>query len=744
MTSGDGENLAVPKFGSFKSKEPKEEAHDRKEKRGDARDERRKRSHQEDRHERRRRDSRESKRRRERSTSHGRHKRSEKRHTEERPAVRSSQAELFVLDTKGDPLIRRYGTLERSKVPSYYRHGRGRVLGTAGKLIIYRDGPNDYFSLRMPGEGAPRYRDREGLRSKRPTAHPQPIPLRRRRMAAAEEEDDGFLSLQISKKIKSKEESSDNDEGPSYRSIEGKAKAKTHDSDFDSDSDSEELDDTDPSPLKWKSIQLNRRVKENPEDIDSWLELVNHQDDILRASAAEGNISDNEAHSYSEIKVSMLEKALENTKDTVDRERVLVPLMREGTKVWSNKIATKKWSELGSQADSHALWRVRLDFAMTSITEFEYGTVKNMLFDRVAHLLSPTSPNTTTYIEAIEVFLLATRFIHDGGYKEQAVAAWQALLELTFFRPDPVSEHGSVPDSFQDFWESEVPRIGEAGAVGWKQYVLDDGGGDPPQPAVQSEVMTKPSRDVYKRWSQVENAQSQATKMPSRTLDDGTDDDPFRVVTSTDILPLLFMIPGSLVADIEPSLIDAFLIFCGLPPASSSDWARSLYRDPLLAPLESSLPKASFDEQELDVDGDESIVRRPPRYDRSYSAFAISPELLFASQEWFRYIDPKLLTGLINGDWLESTLSQLVGECGLASLSEYYLAVSFVNHPASVKKTARQLLKQSPANVYLYNSYALAEYARGNTEVANKVLESAIASPAVSRLIHSLIHWDYS
>lgn len=749
MSGGDGASFVVPKFGSFKSKDPQPNPKDRDESRKkESRDGRRKRTDDEDRQESRqrhssdRRDSRESKRRRERARSRDRDTQlPEKKPAEEKAPSRTSQPELFVIDTKGDSLIRRYGTLDRSQVPAYYRHGHGRVLGTSGRLVIYRDGPNDQFSLRMPGEGLLRYRDRGGLRSKRPAAHSHPVTLRKRRaQMTGDDGEEGFLSLTSSRKRECNEDSS-GDEGqePSYRSIEGKAKPKYNDSDIsDSDSDfSGAVDNVEESsPLKWKSIQLNRRVKEHPGDIDAWLELVSHQDALLRAGIAEGSDPDNEAHSYSEIKVSMLEKALKNAADDASRDRILVPLMREGAKVWSDKVAAKKWSELGTQADSHALWRVRLDFAMTSITQFSFLSVKKIFVDRLLHILT-WPPDTQIFLEAIKVFLLATRFYHDVGHRERAVAAWQALFELTFFRPDGTSENISLPSSFNDFWESEVPRIGEAGAAGWKQYVLEeaDGGApEPPEPMQGSPRETPQSRDAYKAWSQAEIARSNAARLPARTLDDGMeeDDDPDRVVTFDDIAQLLFTIPQSLISSITTPLIDAFLVFCGLPPASSSEWASSLYKDQFLAPVGGTVPKAQVDESKPEINEDESIERRPPLFHRPYGGFTSTPDLLFPGMEWFKYLEPQTQASTVDSAWLEMMLGQLVGSAGIKDLAEYYLALSFARDPASIKKKAKALLKQSPDNAALYNAYGLAEHARGNSEVAAKVLESALSSSLVS------------
>ena len=73
---------------------------------------------------------------------------------------------------------------------------------------------------------------------------------------------------------------------------------------------------------------------------------------------------------------------------------------------------------------------------------------------------------------------------------EIAIAIWQAQLEFNCLAPlnsqnhankcqEPFEEEEKV-SSFQHFWESEVPRVGEDGAQGWAAF--DRSGGLPPEP----------------------------------------------------------------------------------------------------------------------------------------------------------------------------------------------------------------------------------------------------------------------
>lgn len=749
MASRDEQDiqLSVPKFSSFKSKEPSKEdppkldRHHEIRRKRQSRDDEKSSSRRVDEDRGSRRSDQEPRRHRTRDRDR-RRSRSRGRTADriEKPKTASKLEGvpgLFMIDTKGDPLIIKYGGLDKSQIPAYRRHGGGRVLGTVGRLVIHRDGPRNQFSLRMPGEGFSTFAGRDGLRSKLPKVTSRPI--RASSQIAnidAMDEADGYIPLSSSRKRKrdQADDQSSDDEQPSYRSIEGKAKPRQY-SDSDSDEDSDmSTDMLGPGPnnaLKQESIRLRKRVKDSPDDIDAWLELVDHQDALLRAGEDfDHTILENEAHSFAEIKVSMLESALENVKNAEDRRRVLVPLMREGVKVWTSKAAAKKWSQVLEYGDGNfLLWKTHLDFLTSDIATFQYEDVKKVLLDRLRVALSrfPSDQPKEAIEEAIFVFLRATRFVHDAGYKELAVAAWQGLLELNLFRPLSIDDEQSTLESFNDFWESEVPRIGDIGAKGFRHYVETDGTGEPAEQVQASSMGSSSSRDVYKAWAYLEQSRSQEANMPARTMDDGTDDDPFRVVIYSDISPFLFLIPASLLPVVSSQLIDAFLLFTGYPPAfRTSNWTESAYDDQFIS---SSLIKIDLEPVEHN-DDPENWQRIKPRFDTGVKA-AASPSLLFGGSSWYHYITTKSKDSVANPVWVSEALKQLVHSGGIEELAQYYLAEAFSNDPTNIKRPAKALLKQYPANSELYNAYALCEFAN-DPNVASKVLRAAIESPSVS------------
>ncbi|TWU75784.1 hypothetical protein ED733_003565 [Metarhizium rileyi] len=725
--SEDDLKLAVPKFASFKAKEtPTPVRADNDEgkhrEKGPSRDAHR------------------YKRQRSRHT-HGSHRRDERDpgrrvrpscpRQEPNALPETSLSPLFVVDYKGDPLISKYG-LDRAKVPAYYRYGGGRVLGTAGRLVIHRDGPRDQFSLRFPGEG-PGVLETGGLRSK--SFRPCRDPIRLKPKASGKDEDEGFLAVGSSKKRKHDENMSESevDEGPSYRSIEGKAKVKPA---FESDDDNSESADGAlnlelDTPLKWKSLQLNKRLKEHPGDIDAWMELVSHQNDLQRAGeTVDERATANTAHSFSEIKTAMLEKALSNAVVPEDRNSVLVRLMREGMKIWPSKVAARRWSEVDKEEENNfELWRAHIDFAMSNIATFHYDDVKKMLLKRLRTVTSRSDAQEEHWHEAIYIFLRTTRFMYDSGYREQAVAAWQALLELNFFN-GVSSAYETAMVSFRDFWESEVPRLGEAEAKGWRSYVSNSGQVETPDPWTEGPAQDVPTRDAYKAWAYSERCRTEKAKMPARTMDDGTEDDPFRVIMISDIEPWLFMVPEALLkGEAGKLLLDAFLIFCGLPPSFRSTTLAELA---FVDQYTSSSAIASTDVPDSTRLGDpEKTQRTPPAFCRALNV-APCPGLFFAGRNWFQYFGSAMKTLPVQTPFVRNVLKQLVHEADEESLAVYYLGFCFASEPSLAKKSAKALLKKYSNHAHLYNAYALAEFANNNMDVGKKVLRTAMASPSLS------------
>ena len=740
--AGDSSDKAsVPKFSSFKSSRSESSSAHRKgsEKRQDelSDDGKKRHRHAKD-------DGHVSKRRRHESHQRGEGRRRRSKSPEDRshrhskvvkPDLTVTNSDHFFIDKKGDPLIIKFGGLERSKIPAYHRYGGGRVLGTSGRLWIHREGARDQFSLRMPGESLALFRDKDGLRTKRSRLRQDVPKLRPRKAAADDEAEEGYLAIGSTSRPRHGQEDGDTEDDagvPDYRALEGRVKGKVVQVDEPSDSEQESAgEDEIPSveesnPLRWRSIQLTRQVKEQPDDIDAWIELVDHQDALLRAGESlDHKVTENETHSYTEIKVSMLESALENTSTVRDRNRTLNYMMREGVKIWDPKTAEKKWSEvLKDERHNFILWKIHLDFCMSNIGLFQYDGVRQMLQSRL-HQAEARFPdgNLNDVSEAIYIFLRATRFMYDAGFREVAVASWQALLELTFFRPPGLEGDEKLKSEFQDFWESEVPRFGEPDAQGWQQFVHSGEEAVAPEPHRYTH-QAEDSRDSYKAWANAERSQGQEARVPARTMDEGTEHDPFRVVMYSDIESFLFIVPQRMIRDASRQIIDAFLVFLGLPPFfCSTDWTEAASQDQFLTAAKRALvTEPRRDAVQADV---EDAAPRLPVYKLLGLHAACTSDVLFSDEHWFKLLDPSSTAYTTGMDFMLQSLQKLVQTEEARALSPYYLALASNDSPVPVKKTAKTLLKRFPTNTGLYVGYALAEASQGQRQTAIKVLSSA-------------------
>lgn len=115
---------------------------------------------------------------------------------------------------------------------------------------------------------------------------------------------------------------------------------------------------------------------------------------------------------------------------------------------------------------------------------------------------------------------------------------------------------------FEDFWDSEVARVGEDGGQGWKAAISSSAPDSIPTSSA-SEIPPSEAADPYIRWLDAERNADRVFTLPGRATDlDAPDDDPCHVVLYSDIAPLLFAIqtPGA-----RLQLIYAFFTFLGLP-----------------------------------------------------------------------------------------------------------------------------------------------------------------------------------
>ncbi|KAI0196460.1 DUF1740-domain-containing protein [Astrocystis sublimbata] len=666
-------------------------------------------------------------------------------HHHQQPSQQKLDGDLFFcLDKRGDALVTRYGSNDRNRVPEYRRIGRGRLLGIDGIMRIEKIGSRQEFFINNRHEsGSLLSTDKKHLRARGIRLDAQSARIRQKKPDAGATADDCIL-FKTSKKRKrdgSAAEDSSGDEGPNYRSIHGKSKAHEHsdsDEEYDSDASDDLLSKSISDPIAMRSIELSRKVREHPEDVDSWLELVAHQDTLLDAQSGSRAPTAAEVKSFADIKLSLLEQALPHSSNDTHRERLNLEILKEGMKVWDSKKVLKRIAEMWKEyPTSFELWKLHTFYLQTTLPICRYDELKQHYTNKLQSLrkevpsLSSIDDQVKCSRQIIYMILRLTRFLADTGFAEIASAAWQAILELSLSRPSssPQTEE-EIPSSFQDYWESEIPRLGEENWRGWATFVTaDDAEQEPPDPKVSVPPAPPATRDGYKAWYIVEHYRAQNATTPARTLDEGAEDDPFRVVMFADFEDILVYFPKDIVPHIRPQLLEAFLIFCRLP--SYQQQSKFIDMNDSFIHSTYAVPFAQISSGKTTNESEDQAIRQPD-FSFEVQQIALTPEVLFPSAQWFRYIEPIVgNTGPEGYCWIATTLKQLTRVVGIKELGPYSLAFESTNEPGTEKKTAKGLLKQDPFNIDLYLGYSMLEHTKQNQAAARNVLSAALDLPSI-------------
>ena len=699
----------------------------------------------------------------------------------EDPGAGKGNSKLFAVDRVGDPDNLTFGALHRYATPSYLRLGAGNVLGSSQWQKIDRSLSNEkglILSYREYGPSKRRERPSLWNSSGNSTRELKIRPQANQLLDVDATLD--FVSLSAARRTKRRRgndgssldsDSSSLEDSEHYGSVEGKAKLNHKPADHDlmfndalsADDQGERRVSIDES-AQDKRAELSRRIEADPGNYGSWLDLINNQDDILKASrtSKRGELTNAERRANADVKLSILQKALEKVTDSEGRENLLLGMIDQAAQVWtSEKLSSELKSRLQKSPGFLRLWTKYLDAKQTNFTAFKYEEVQ-AVYSECLNFLSGVQQDDAKsvaekeHIYEIQLYILLrmTLFLRESGFSELGVAAWQAMLEYVFFRPAQFhskehksgsSFHQATLSAFEEFWDSEVPRIGENNSEGWANYFRKQG--DAPQPKIGESHPTGIVKNMWQSWLHTERRHGLLARKPARTIDDVEENDPYRVILFSDIQPFLIDCPSEIS---QKSLLDAFLAFCYLPTLETGGSAiksrlwrengflrnESLYSPGSVLPIwRIQTPKPHLHSSD-DIDGRDNFLDSNSKTNAlnfPVSIYQLSPDSLFSLKgSWFSPFgawetDYSEDQGPLEKSWVFQTVKSLVlpGVRG-DNLAELLLALELRFSPDTVRKTSKILLKRQPSNLRLYNAYALVEYRLGNSNKAETVIVTSI------------------
>jgi hypothetical protein len=609
-------------------------------------------------------------------------------------------SDLFFSDRRGDPDIVRYGSINRYEVPAYRNYGNGCIIGLPSDRRIDRELSTDKKIVVLPARRrrqerllASRKAEKKGSRSVRFIKTENQTP----------EVGADFISFSAKRKRRPEDHTSDDEND--YRGFKNEDSAKPLDSDAEYESDV--LVSFTDEAVTQRNSELVRKTQEHATNVQAWLELAHHQEAMMKVDRPSIALSASDKAHLADVRISIYEQALKKINETDSVVKLYVELMCEARRAWTADKQTVKWTELLAKFPrDEGLWMQYLDFVQTCFTNFKYEECR-VIFSRCLYTITKGSSQIGVQFQ-LYIVVRWTLMIQQAGYQELAIATWQALLEFHMMRPGSL-KHEKAFRSFEGFWESEEPRIGEVDAKGWRAFNVEE-----PTP-LSSDAdplrAREPSDSLFQDFCKRELDSTIKLRHPGRTMDEVGEDDAFHTILYSDVEGFLRILPHEIP---KAMLLSAFLRFCQLPgtlettPSSkqgtSDQFLLSQFRKPREREEFASFPQ--------------SLVRY------SYcpcESFEMSSDLLIdrGFPESLDNVDAALIQRVLKLIAFDDANETAVGEYLLAFEARYF--------HAEASKTAKKLLKASSSSLRLYNAYGLVESRFGNSAKADQVFSAALS-----------------
>ncbi|KAJ5296117.1 hypothetical protein PENANT_c021G03591 [Penicillium antarcticum] len=648
----------------------------------------------------------------------------------------------WVVDTRGDRQNLIYGTTHRYDVPNYRRVGSGLVMGAPGKRIEIATRDSNNLVLRADsGVPAPKLLSSAKL----PPLSPALTFCARPDTASGIKNQSDFIPLELSPRQLSAGEIDVTDESRSYRSILGPSQsedASTEDNNGDKLMRAAFEDE-----ILGRNAELSRQTEREPENVTAWLHLAEHQERvILPVRHNDRSFNYAETKLVAEAKLSIYERALKVNGENSRRDHLLLARMEEGTKVWDSNKLSKEWeATLCYNSEFISLWVKYLDFCQTDFENFDFD---HCFTSYVYCLKLHSNVGSGLHNNHIRTYILLrlTLFLREAGFMELAVGLWQAVLEFTCFRPSHLSDKAKASEEFQAFWESDLPRIGEPNAKGWRN------GNSPvtvPDDSIYEYEATLPN--LFSTWASAERKYVMKSRIPTRSLNSSKEDEAFRVVLAEDckqILPYFWDFQENM-----DDIIDGFLYFCHLPHLTVPEnmlTTRLWSGDNFLRNEFMDDPRSTLDDWIIPQQNVETAAIMP--FEFPHHNFVHTTETLFADPKlWFSALEKwgattSSDTSVIDPGFARSVLHILVHEFpDDDQLAEYAIAVDFACDKNLGKKYGKQLLKQRASKLRLYNAVALMHWRTGHRDVAHNIWSTALSMSQtfeVDERIDAILLWN--
>ncbi|KAF1799857.1 NRDE-2, necessary for RNA interference-domain-containing protein [Mucor lusitanicus] len=659
----------------------------------------------------------------------------------------------FVMDKRGDADNLRYGGNHIYSIPEYKRRGGGRVVGLPFNKRIDNSvvKAGQVSIIDRSDKKPPRYTDSNYAWKELDKS------LKRIRIKPKRNLPDPFASHtntisfddQFSKHALENETYASS--GVDYRSLEGNKVKRRR---VDEDSEEEEGESFN-DHIRQRTIDFNRKLDQEPHNVQLWLDFIRFQDEVA-AGLDPANSSNNNKSSLNEVKLSIFEKALDHNPTD---EELIHAYLTCGAETWETLKLLREWDTMLKQhPDSIRLWAEYINLRQTNFASFSYTQCVKVFEDalstlkRQANKCKQDDMERREDIESLMVYILlrACLFIKQSGYQEKAFAIIQAAVEFNLYAPVNFSmkhveqQHTAQEkvDAFVEFWDSEVLRFGEAGALGWHEYFRARDNGEEIPDTVLDKPPTNNEEDdndmlSLKDWLASELESEQKNRLPLRmnqAEDDSVDEDPYRIILSDDITSFLFDTTSE---GARQSLIYSVFVFMGLPYTPPQVGTNTHFFTDTFTHNEMALshfwPSKPSTKKHLvwyvagvPMNPQETTSEMNPYYIPNSYPVGLN-ELFAKSGSWFRCAGKEYMQCNVDEAFTRTVFQQLLAVEKSQHLTICYLAFESSCGHKSGRRLAKSLLKDQTTSLILWNAYAQMEKSHDRMDEARKVYLTALS-----------------
>ncbi|EIW86838.1 hypothetical protein CONPUDRAFT_134183 [Coniophora puteana RWD-64-598 SS2] len=646
----------------------------------------------------------------------------------------SKDQDLFYSDRKGDPLNMTYGGLHAGDVPKYHLVDRGRrILGLgSGYTVSRRTGKSIEVLV-----GTKRFKlsSLEDTRSRAALNAPPKRRLISTRDTYKYPEVDGFL------RVVHKSMHDDTVDRSVYE------RDDESDTDFPSDSSDGSADHAGGRFLTATQLAIKCLEDElllSPSSESCWLSLVSHSLSLVPTTTKNG------LRTRAEIKVSILMRALQASRSNANNRVLRLNYLRAGQQVWHESKLRAEW-ESALQIGGIDLWMAWLEWRLHLAKDSISGIVQD-----ATRVLTALGDDESAELSKLRVMWRVALAFQQAGFYERATALFQAQAELSLQMP-PASLNqpfNTCLDSLEEFWDSEMPRMGEPDAKGWASWITSGCRVTPHSP--QRPLPRKPqeSQDPFVGWYNEEAKDDATLRNPARTVDSRSENDAFAAVLFSDVRPLLIRITSdrskktfrlvwlSLLGLHIPGFLDS------LSPGSWDDtWAvlhlSTSFMDAIFPPTNASRNVTSDSHAG-------AIIGRERMYGSTFGpikewAFNTLRPLDCVSKERWRMWST-LDTHHVDVAFVRGVFQQLRFDDEDYEWDEYALAFEASINVKGAIKLSRSLLANARDSVPRWIAHAKLERLHGRPEEARKVYQMVSASGQLDSMstVTRQLWWDWS